>query len=83
MYADGACWMIKCKCVIHQGGKLRLGSLGLQGEIMQTIDQTRVIRSKRYDQRDDQSNMTSDTIRTNPGVVTVTLSVTSMRRSKT
>ena len=74
---------------------------------MQTIDQTRAMRSeqsKRYDQRYGQSNavraikaiqstirpqqcnqsdMTSNTIRTNPGVVTVTLLVALRRRPET
>ena len=75
--------MSRCKCVIHQGGELRLGLLGLRGEIMRTIGQTRAIRLKQYNQRHDQSNMTSDTIGTNPGVVMVTSSVTSMQKPKT
>ena len=39
----------RCKCVIHQGSELRFGPLGLRGEIMQMIDQTRAIQSKQYD----------------------------------
>ena len=55
MYADGSCWMIRCKCVIPQGGELRLRPLGLRDEIMQTIDQT--IQSKQYNQSDTINNM--------------------------
>ena len=29
-YADGSWWMVRCKCVIHLGGELRPGSLGLR-----------------------------------------------------
>ena len=59
MYADGFCWMIRCKSMIYQGGELRLIPLGFQGEIMQTIDQTKAIQLKQYDQ----SNTISDTVR--------------------
>ena len=55
MYADESCWMIRCKCVIHQATELRPWLLGLWGEIMQTIDW--IIQSKRYNQRYGQSDI--------------------------
>ena len=50
MYADGSCWIIRCKYVINQGGELRLGPLGLQEQYDQSdaINNTaRAIQSKR------------------------------------
>ena len=58
MYADRFCWMIRCKCVIYQGGELRLGLLGPRGADSENNTKSKkhfqAQKSKRYDQRYDQ-----------------------------
>ena len=47
--------MIKCKCVIYQGNEFCVRPLGLQGKIMQTIDQTKAIQAMQLAIRSEQS----------------------------
>ena len=121
MYVDGSCWMIRCKCVIHQSGEFRLGPLAVWGADSENDTKSkkhfRTRKSKRYDQqygqsdqsnqsdainnttsdtvkaikaikamqstirpkRCNQCNMTSDTIKTNPEVITG-ISLVALRR---